>query len=181
MIALSCLLELVCSYTHIPDWLYRLLFFRYFFLIYLGYLWVEKGICLNRITLCLSIVSIFFILLFTYTSVNLEPLFFQSGWRINHWICDFYVAYLFMFFLKFSYNYLSEKLKSFICLMGKYSYEIFLLQMFVFRFFPTGKLLEIVGDEYVCIVLKIILTVALSILPVMGWKRWKGNYSLGVK
>jgi len=53
--------------------------------------------------------------------------------------------------------------------MGKYSYEIFLLQMFVF--FPTRKLLEIVGDEYVCVVLKIILTVALSILPVIGWKR----------
>lgn len=173
MIMLSCLLEWMCVYTHIPEWLYRLLFFRYFFLVYLGYSWVTKGIHLNRNTLLLSVISIVFILLFTYTSINLEPLFFQTDWRINHWICYFYVTYLFMFFLKFCYNHLNEKLKLFICLMGKYSYEIFLLQMFVFTFFPQGRLMAMVGDKYVCVVLTVVLTVALSILPVIGWKRWK--------
>ena len=70
MIALSCLWELVCIYIHIPEMLYRLLFFRYFFLIYLGYMWVEKGILLDNIRLLLSVVSIAFILMFAYTSVS---------------------------------------------------------------------------------------------------------------
>lgn len=173
MIVLSCLLEFMCVYTHIPEWLYRLLFFRYFFLIYLGYLWVEKGISLNRTTLLLSVISIVFILLFTYTSINFEPFFFYTNWKINHWICYFYVAYLFVFFLKTCYTHLNEKLRSFICLIGKYSYEIFLLQMFVFTFFPAGRLLVLVGNKYVCVALTVILTVMLSILPVIGWKRWK--------
>lgn len=177
MIVLSCLLELICVYTHIPEWLYRLLFFRYFFLIYLGYLWVEKGVNLNRTTFSLSMVSIVYILLFTYTSINFEPFFFQSDWKIYHWICYFYVAYLFMFFLKACHSHLNARLKSFICLMGKYSYEIFLFQMLVFRFFPSGRLLAIVGDKYVCVVLTVILTVTLSILPVLGWKRWKEKLS----
>lgn len=56
--------------------------------------------------------------------------------------------------------------------MGKYSYEIFLLQMFVFAFFPTQRLLVLMGDKYVCVALTVILTVILSILPVIGWKRW---------
>lgn len=89
MITLSCFWELVCVYSHIPEWLYRLLFFRYFFLIYLGYLWVGKGICLNRSTLFLSMVSIVFILLFTYTSINFEPLFFHTNWKIYHWYATF--------------------------------------------------------------------------------------------
>ena len=70
MIALSCLWELVCIYIHIPEMLYRLLFFRYFFLIYLGYMWVEKGILLDNIRLLLSVVSIAFILMFAYTSTS---------------------------------------------------------------------------------------------------------------
>ena len=174
MIALSCLWELVCIYIHIPEMLYRLLFFRYFFLIYLGYMWVEKGILLDNIRLLLSVVSIAFILMFAYTSINFEPLFFQTDWKIYHWICYFYVASLFLFFLKFCYNRLSTKLKEFIGLMGKYSFEIFLLQMFVFAFFPHGMLLDFVGNKYICATLTIILTVSLSILPVIVWKRWRG-------
>lgn len=174
MIALSLLWELVCIYIHIPEMLYRLLFFRYFFLIYLGYMWVEKGILLDNIRLLLSVVSIAFILMFAYTSINFEPLFFQTDWKIYHWICYFYVASLFLFFLKFCYNRLSTKLKEFIGLMGKYSFEIFLLQMFVFAFFPHGMLLDFVGNKYICATLTIILTVSLSILPVIVWKRWRG-------
>lgn len=175
MIALSCLLELLCICTDIPEWLYRLLFFRYFFLIYLGYLWVEKGICLNGKTLLLSVVSIVSILLFTYTSINPEPFFFQTNWNISHWICYFYVAYLFVFFLKLGYGLLSEKLKSFICLMGKYSYEIFLLQMFVFAFFPSEMLSQVVENKYVFTFLTVLFTVTLSILPVLCWKGWRAK------
>lgn len=178
MIAISSLLEFICVYTHIPEWFYRLLFFRYFFLIYLGYSWVEKGINLNRSTLLLSIVSITFILLFTYTSANFEPFFFKTDWKINHWISYFYVAYLFMFLLRFCYNFINETLKSFICLMGRYSYDIFLLQMFVFTFFPSERLLEIVGNKYVSLILTVIFTVSLSILPVILWKRWKEKSNL---
>ena len=104
--------------------------------------------------------------------------FFKTDWRINHWISYFYVDYLFMFLLRFCYNFINETLKSFICLMGRYSYDIFLLQMFVFTFFPSERLLEIVGNKYVSLVLIVIFTVSLSILPVILWKRWKEKSNL---
>ena len=54
--------------------------------------------------------------------------------------------------------------------MGKYSYEIFLLQMFVFTFFPS---LDFIGNIYIKVMLKITLTTCLSIVPVLLYKKLK--------
>ena len=50
--------ELLCYYTNMSDWVYRLLFLRYIFLIYLGYQMVVRGIVLNLFTVSLSIISL---------------------------------------------------------------------------------------------------------------------------
>lgn len=166
-------LEILCSSIQMSEPLYRLLAIRYLYLIYLGYLWVKKGIILNNLTLSLSGVSIVFILLFTYTSINWEPLFYDSGWKIYHWVSYFYVAYLFVVILSFIYTHIGKKIKDLLCMMGKYSYEIFLMQMFLFSFLPSAKWMDFIGNIYITSFLRVLLSVILSVFPILVYKHYK--------
>lgn len=170
-IGLSVLSEIICSCVNMPSWLYRLLFVRYLFLIYLGYQWVTNGgIPISKKTIILSLVSILFILVFQYTDVNLEPFFYFSDWKIFHWICYFYVAYIFVYILSVCY-----KMLPFVKwwgVIGKYSYEIFLVQMFVFTFYPTDKIQMIIDNVYVTVIVRIFVTTLLSIIPVLLYKKY---------
>lgn len=169
-------LEMLCTYIHIPAGLYRLLAIRYVYLICLGYIWTISGIEINKRTILLSFISILFILMFTYTSINLEPLFFNNDWKICHWVCYFYVAYLFVYLLHKIYQWSSRYLNSLFCLMGKCSYEIFLLQMFVFTFFPSAADMAFIGNSYVIVLIRIVLTTSLSILPVLFYNCYLKKY-----
>lgn len=55
--------------------------------------------------------------------------------------------------------------------IGKYSYEIFLLQMFVFGF----NIYEWIGIpfNYLTFLLFFPVKIVLSVLPVFLWKKWK--------
>lgn len=143
---IAILLELICSVINMPHWIYRLLFFRYFFLIYLGYRWVINGIVINWKTVVLSIISIVAILFFNFSDYDLSPIFFSSG-RIFHWICYFYPATVLVYLIKKLYDILPEKVVKFTNKCGRYSYEIFLWQMFVFSFVVTviNKVEELLG------------------------------------
>ena len=158
---LSIALEIACSLTHILPEHYRLLFFRYFFLIYLGYLWAKKGISLNILTLSLSAFSILAILLLYgihkfYPSLNLEPFIFDTNWRIFHWFTYFLPAFLLPFLFRWTYHKLSKRINAFIILCGKRSYHIFLFQMLVFGIF----------NQYVSADLKF-LFIPLCLLPAL--------------
>ena len=83
---LCVIVEIICSYIHPHPAIYRLLFIRYIYLIYLGYLWVSFGIVINKLTASLSLLSIVFILLFAYGDLNLEPLFYSNAWYLCHWV-----------------------------------------------------------------------------------------------
>lgn len=169
---LCIVLEVLCSYVDMPGWLYRLLAIRYLFLIYLSYLWMAKGIVLNKWTVVLSGVSVVFILLFTYADINWEPCFYDSDWKICHWPAYFYPAYLFILILHIYYKYLRPKLNHLLCMMGRYSYEIFLCQMFVFTFLPSAQRLAVVGNIYLTTILRVMLAVILCIVPVLLYKRY---------
>ena len=86
--------EVVCSIAQIPEWVFRLLLFRYIFLFYLGYEMVEKGIVMNIVTVFLSVVSLVALYFFEVKGVDWSPWFYHSeGWNAFHWICYFYMAY----------------------------------------------------------------------------------------
>lgn len=129
-ILISELLEFISIRLNVPEWLYRLLAFRYVFLIYLGYIWAKQGISINVKTLILSGLSVIFIVLLDYTNISLPFLF--PAWANHHWICYFYCAYLLTFLLYLLYHRIDGGLKGTICQMGKRSYWIFLIQMFIF-------------------------------------------------
>lgn len=159
-VIISELLEIICSITNMPEWIYRLCAFRYVFLIYGGYLWANEGIKLNWKTVQLSIISFISIYLLQYEQVAFEPWIFNTAWTYFHWFCYFYVMWGLAWLLNMMYRKLKGVIASMVQYIGKYSYEIFIFQMLVFYFFPDN----ISKWAY------LIITTLLSIVPIVVYK-----------
>lgn len=129
-------LEIIASLIGLPDWLYRLLAIRYFFLVYLGWIWVKDGIVLNSKTITLSILSMGAVIYFDYLYKPLEPWFYDTVWRCHRWPCYFYVSCLLSGILYLVYNKTIgiQMVSSAIKMLSKCSYEIFLVQMIIIPF-----------------------------------------------
>lgn len=89
--------ELLCSFINIEPWIYRLLAFRYLFLIVGGVLWAKQGIALTKIGFILSLISVVCIYLFQYKNLIFKPWVFDTDWRYFHWFCYFYSIYLLVY------------------------------------------------------------------------------------
>ena len=92
--------EIICSIVDFPDWIYRLLAIRYFFLIYFALKWIKKGIVPDSKMLLLSLLSLATIVYFRYFSVNDEPWFYNTAWKTARWPCYYYVANLYIYHSK---------------------------------------------------------------------------------
>lgn len=156
-------LEILSSILGFPDWLYRLLSFRYFFLIYLGWLWVKEGIVLNVKTIVLSLLSMGAIIYFDYYYRPTEPWFYDTAWRFQRWPCYFYVSTLLCGGLYWIYN----KTKGYSTIgyvsktLAKCSYEIFLLQMVIIPMMPQ---LDFIKNKTVCYGFRTALIFIISIV-----------------
>ena len=143
-------LEIFCSIYKIPDGIYRLLAIRYFFLIYLGREWVDKGIIINKKMFLLSIISLCSIIYFSYFSFNNEPWFFNTAWRYHRWPCYYYVANLLVLMLNLLWN----KIKNIrlLCIIIKNlassTYEIYLAQMAIIYLFKYNSL-KFINNIYI--------------------------------
>lgn len=128
-VILSATIEFLCSVFSFDDDWYRITVLRFPYFIFLGYILNKEGLYLSKIRIFVSLLGLVFIILFTYTNVNLEPLFFNTSWKAYHWICYPYLAYL-LFYLLFRLYRKSQKSKfsKFIMRIGKASYGIFLFQ-----------------------------------------------------
>lgn len=184
----SQLLELSSIYLHIPSDIYRFLFFRYTFLIYLGCLIAKDELVLNRWTFVISLISLFFILMFDGIiggGKNLSCLFYMDGWRLFHWICYFHVAYILLFLLKWSFDIMDKNSvwKRYLINCGKYSYEIFLFQMFFLTFSPINILCsKFLGDNFFVELTSIILNIAFITIPIIlvkSIKKYSKTYMSG--
>lgn len=164
-IFLSELLELFCSWIHISDETYRLLFFRYFFLIYLGFSLDFKEMRLSSQKIFFACLSVVFILIDGYSNFNLEPFVYHTVWKGFHWLAYFYTAYIALNVLSVLYRKLFITFKNTICLMGRHSYQIFLSQMFVFGF-DVFRIANIEFNPTLCLML-LPVKIALSIFPVL--------------
>jgi peptidoglycan/LPS O-acetylase OafA/YrhL len=135
---LACeLLEIGCSLVHLNQSVYRLLPFRYLYLLFLGYEWVKEGVVLTWWNLCLSWISLAGILVLNYSSSSFSPWVFDTDCRCYHWFTYYYAAYLLPWVLYQVYQ-LQQRywpsLNQVMRWMGKYSFEIYLLQMLYFSF-----------------------------------------------
>ena len=131
-IFLSTIIEIVGA-NIIPTRIYRLLFLRYLFLIYLGYILVVKGIKINIKTKLIAIIGMGATILFYYYDIYLYPFTYQKI-SICNWVCYLYIIFGFLEILKQVYSHLTKNqfINNALQWIGIPSYEIFLIQMLVF-------------------------------------------------
>lgn len=133
----SIVLEVVCCSIGLPDTVWRLLCFRYIYLIWLGYILIEKGIRLSTIRIALSLISVFFIYFFYYRDLHFAPFFIETDWSVHRWICYFYVSYFLLWLVLCLYSISAKRVNIIIETLGKMSYEVFLSQMFFISLFNS--------------------------------------------
>lgn len=178
-IVISQLAEIMLCLSGISAKAYRLLCFRYLFIIYLGYVVVKRGIVFNRPTILLSSISIIAIIFFYYCNQDLTPFFYTHvsySWRIFHWVSYFYIAYTFIYILYLLHIKVKRRLKAIIEYLGKYSYEIFLFQMFYFAIAQYGTISFLnVFNNNVSRIIYILLSVSvcLAVVPICNYIRMK--------
>lgn len=159
---ISVLLEVIASYIDLPEAIYRLLAIRYFFLIFFGFLWVREGVTFGRKEIFLGIIGFFSVLYFKYYYEPLEPLFFDTLWRTDRWICYFFVMYVFVPLQFIIWKNINNKIKSIIQFLGTCSFEFFLMQMFFCIVIP--RLINMYLDNNITSsLIKILLIQILSI------------------
>lgn len=165
MLLLSEGLEVLCSISNVPEVIYRLLAVRYVFLVFLGWLWVKKGVKLSPLTILLSILSLLAIVYFEYFSVNDEPWFFTTGWKYHRWPCYFWVSSGIVYILNCLWNCVkkSKKITDCVRILAKSSYEIFLVQMSFIYLFNKNSL-YFFDNKYLSFFLWLVIVWFVSIL-----------------
>lgn len=173
---ISVLLEVLASCIDLPEFIYRLLAIRYFFLIFFGFLWVREGVVIGVKEIFLGIIGFLSVLYFKYFYEPLEPVFFDTLWRTDRWICYFFVMYIFVPLLFFIWKNLNNKIKSIIQFLGTCSFEIFIIQMFLCVIIP--RLVNLcVDNSIVSSLIKILLVQILSIVGGVSYFKIKKRLS----
>ncbi|WP_286968533.1 acyltransferase family protein [Flavobacterium sp. UBA4854] len=168
------ILEILSSFLHIPEVLYRLAFYRYIFLLYLACIVKKFDIKITFLVVSLAIIGAAYSLFVAYTDINLEPFFYFSGWRGHTWISYFYTVLVFLLLKRIYFLKPNNLISNFFILLGKYSYEIFLCQMFVFSFITLNNF-SFENNIFYQNFLFIISTTSLSIIPVIIYKKYLEN------
>lgn len=134
LIIISQLTETFFAYIEVSERVYRLLFTRYLYIIYLGYILADKGFKINLPNTILAFCCLLFTIWLVYYDTNLNLYFVQIPNSVCHWFCYIYISYLLFPIIEYSYIIIGNfcHIKAFIIKAGRYSYEIFLLQMVYF-------------------------------------------------
>jgi len=172
--------EVFCNLAHIPEWLYRLLFVRYIFLIYLGYQMVVRGVVLNILTLSLSLLSVVALYFFEVKDFQLFPVFYYSeSWKSFHWLCYFYIAYPMLYVLcRFFYWLPADSwLEKTVCKMGEHSYAIYIFQLFYFVVIApvVNNLFSQMEATSLATVLFVFLSLLFCTIPVLRFVHGRSN------
>lgn len=169
-------LEIVCCLTDINISIYRILFFRYVFLVYLGYILVVYGLQFTPKRILLALVGLLAVIAFNYSNLNFEPWFYNRTWYPYHWVCYFYYAFALIPIYYWLFRIIEKKptIASFFKKCGAYSYEIFLFQMIWFAL-PIKQLLNKATDGVALEILYIVLSMLACVIPVIVFKEFRNR------
>lgn len=168
---LSEIFEIICSLLPMPQSIYRVFFFRYTFLIWLGIKLVREGVVLSKKSFLFSVLSILCVLWMHDTNKNFQPLIYYSKWKECHWFCYYYIANLSIALLYVSYQFLGKYNKTnLIEKAGRYSLEIFLVQMIYFTI-PVRGLLESFMPHRIASFLYPVLSIFICAGGVLSYKK----------
>ena len=179
-IVVSQLAETACSFFLLPPLAYRLLFIRYIFIFYLGFLLADRGFHLNTLTLCFALFCLAFSAYINYSEDDFSPLFYPFVNKCCHWFCYIFIAYLLLFVLKVLYQNISSDgiIMKYIRAAGKCSYDIFLFQMVYFVIvddYVDGLLENHIGRYAIYATLKMAIPVVICTIPVIIMKKYLAN------
>ena len=184
---LSQLVEIICSITQCPDNIYRNLFVRYIFLIFLGYLMATTGIEINKYTISAGIIGFFFLYIFNYTNIDLEPFFYTSldNWKYCHWICYIYIFYIILWLFKKTITKLNpnNKISEGIVRIGKNSYEIYLFQIFYYATISifVNNSLSIIDNLLFRKILYVVFSIVICVCLPLFYYIVKRNFSILIR
>lgn len=177
-VIISQLSETACSYFHMPQLAYRLLFIRYIFLFYLGFLLAYKGFILNLYTFCLASICLVFSTYVIYSHNDFVPILYDFVNPACHWFCYIFITFFLLFLLRKVYYIFDSVsvLKMYVLKAGKYSYEIFLFQIVYFAIandYIDNLLKHIISHYHAYVLIKILIPVILCTIPVILYKEKK--------
>lgn len=134
--------EILFSLIKLPDYIYRLLAFRYLFIIPLALIWVDEGVVLDGKNIVLSILSIASVFLLGISSNVFEPFIYNTTWTTHRWMCYYYLPIFLTYFLWVILKLIgrTKRLLHTVQIIAKSSYDIFLIQMLVFWFIPEQRM-----------------------------------------
>lgn len=164
--------ELLASILSIPEHTYKFLFFRYFFLTYIGFLWAMNDVVLNRMSLFLSCISITAIMVFDYSTIDLSPFFYASSWKCFHWISYFYVASLLVFVIHFIHKRLGKSIQAIVEEIGRNSWIIFCTQIVVYYFLSPASFSFFIDSATLRGAMYFFSGITVSIVPVLIVRRF---------
>ncbi|MBR5391677.1 MAG: hypothetical protein IK148_02300 [Prevotella sp.] len=175
--------ELFCCLVNMNTTLYKLLFFRYIFLVYIGYSIVRRGVYLNWTRGVLATLGLLFIIVFQYSDWNLEPLFYNRAWKAYHWPSYLFYGFVLIpcYYMLFITTNKNMTISSFFRKCGVYSYDIFLFQMIWFTLPVKEYMVQYCHVSYVN-TLYITLSIIICTFSVIIYKEYlKENLRKGIK
>lgn len=103
-------------------------------------------------------------LFFSLLKIDLEPLFYNTGWACHRWICYYYLPILLTYALWLLYDSFFKVgwMSVFVREIGKSSYGIYLVQMSVFVLFPI-QYIDFITLPLIRLIVWMLLTFMLSI------------------
>lgn len=162
------ILQLVSCLTDINTYFYRLAFYRYLFLLYLGCYIQKYKTKLSLKIYILATVSAIFILICNYSGIDMRPFFFNQ-WQGYSWPGYFYTVFFFLILKEIYKKYAHRRIVRWITDLGSMSYEIFLCQMFFFSFIGYNTF-RFIPNSIIQYLAFIVTTTILSIAPIIIYK-----------
>ncbi len=165
------LINIICNMLGVSPESWRLLFSRYLFLACISYIWLRYDT--NWLVLSsLSLISIFY---WFFADNSFGVLTYSQSWSTQNWPAYFYTL-LYLKLLEKLYKYMAKsKVADILCSLGKDSWYIFLLQMFVLWIANYGifsKMANIVGLQNIIILrlLYVIFALCVTIVPIYVYR-----------
>lgn len=175
-ILISQSLEFACIYGGISDRIYRLIFIRYIYLFFLGFVLAHKGFVINISNITIGLVCLIATSCIVYTNFDFGSFLISYPNSVCHWFCYIYIAFLLFPLLKILYYLIKEItfIKNIIIKFGIHSYDIFLFQMVYFALiddYIISFLNNLIYNEIIFLFFKLVLPITICMISVMIYKR----------
>lgn len=157
----------------IPDRINSMLCFRYLFLAAIAWIWLHKDAYNKFVIYCLALFS-FGYLLYVMNGYDIKPFVYSGKWSSQNYPVYFWTYILIQALLVFYGKIKKYSLSDIFCWMGKNSWQIFVMQMFILGFLSLDAC-SIFTNRVINQILFVLIGFILSLLPVFFYQYIKGK------